>query len=76
MLLSADDVALVTGGTRGIGAAIARALAAEGARVVVAGRTVVERGRLLTVPEAEIAERVAGVTAGGRLLGSGPSPDR
>jgi 3-oxoacyl-[acyl-carrier protein] reductase len=32
-------VALVTGGTRGIGLAIARALAAEGARVAVAART-------------------------------------
>ncbi len=37
-------------------------------RVVVAGRTVVERGRLLTVPESEIATRVAQVTADGRLL--------
>lgn len=34
--------AVVTGGGRGIGAAVARALAAEGARVVVAARTVAE----------------------------------
>jgi 3-hydroxybutyrate dehydrogenase len=34
--------ALVTGGGRGIGAAIARALAAAGARVVVCGRTTAE----------------------------------
>src|SRR5690242_14246302 len=35
-------LALVTGGGRGIGAAIARALAGAGARVLVCGRTVAE----------------------------------
>lgn len=34
-----DDVAVVTGSTRGIGAGIARRLAREGATVVIAGRT-------------------------------------
>jgi len=38
----AGQGAVVTGGGRGIGAAVARALAAEGARVVVASRTAAE----------------------------------
>jgi NAD(P)-dependent dehydrogenase (short-subunit alcohol dehydrogenase family) len=33
-----DKIALITGSTRGIGAATARALAGEGAHVIVAGR--------------------------------------
>jgi NAD(P)-dependent dehydrogenase (short-subunit alcohol dehydrogenase family) len=38
-VILAGKLALVTGGGRGIGAAIARALATAGARVVVCGRT-------------------------------------
>jgi NAD(P)-dependent dehydrogenase (short-subunit alcohol dehydrogenase family) len=48
-----NKLALVTGSTAGIGFAIAKALAAEGARVVVNGRT-----------EARVAEAIASIRAG------------
>ena len=40
-----DDVAVVTGGGRGIGEGIARTLAAAGAKVVVAARRVPTRSK-------------------------------
>nr|AAG34187.1 SimJ1 [Streptomyces antibioticus]AAK06807.1 putative 3-keto-acyl-reductase SimD2 [Streptomyces antibioticus]AAL15603.1 SimJ1 [Streptomyces antibioticus] len=61
MSLGADTVAIVTGAGRGIGAATAQRLAAEGATVAVVDRT-----------EADTADTVASIrAAGGRALGIG-----
>ena len=58
-------VAIVTGGSRGIGKAMAVALARAGARVVVAGRTESQKGML----EGTLAETVAEIErAGGQAL--------
>lgn len=55
----ANRHAIVTGGARGIGAAIAQALAAEGARVTLVGRT---RDRLESARQALPGERDAHTT--------------
>src|SRR5258708_7537413 len=49
----AGEVAIVTGGSRGIGLAIARALGAEGARVAIASRTIGELEKARQTLEAE-----------------------
>ena len=63
----AGKLALVTGGGRGIGAAIARALAAAGARVVVCGRTTAELD--------DVAREIGGVAVRADL-GDRESTDR
>jgi len=47
-----DKVILVTGGAKGIGEAISRSLAAEGARVVIAGRKAADNDRIVKALEA------------------------
>ena len=45
-MMLANHVAVVTGGTRGVGAGVARELSSAGARVFVTGRSVTRRERL------------------------------
>lgn len=60
-------VYVVTGGTRGLGRATARLLVAEGARVVLSGRTRESLDRAV----AELGERSVGVVADNADAGSG-----
>ena len=61
MLLSNDDVALVTGGTRGIGRAIARTLALEGARVAITGQDERRARAVAAQLMAEVGREVIGL---------------
>jgi NAD(P)-dependent dehydrogenase (short-subunit alcohol dehydrogenase family) len=53
-----DRVAIVTGGSKGIGKACARTLAAEGCRVVIAARTAAD----LETAAADLGDRVEAIT--------------
>ncbi len=61
----AGKVAAVTGGNRGIGFAIAQALAAEGCHVVITGRD----GKALKAASAELADIAAKAGVGGEVRG-------
>ena len=64
-----DKACLVTGGTRGIGAAIARMLLEEGARVVISGRTPESVDRALVTYRPEASSKVTGKAADLRSYG-------
>ncbi len=55
-----DQIVLVTGGARGVGAALARAFAAQGARVVINWRASGDRAQALA---AELGDRVIAIQA-------------
>ncbi|MFK8057745.1 MAG: SDR family NAD(P)-dependent oxidoreductase [Saprospiraceae bacterium] len=65
-----DQVALVTGGTRGIGLAIAEQLAVAGAKVVIASR------RIETVRDAEKLLKDKGLDVTGKICNVGDADDR
>ncbi|CAN5265582.1 hypothetical protein BH10PSE1_BH10PSE1_14580 [soil metagenome] len=55
-----DQIVLVTGGARGVGAAVVRAFAAQGARVVINWRASGDRAQALAV---ELGDRVIAIQA-------------
>ncbi|MGV3534132.1 MAG: SDR family NAD(P)-dependent oxidoreductase, partial [Chthoniobacteraceae bacterium] len=55
-LLIADKLAIITGSTAGIGFAIARRLAQEGARVVINGRTEARTEQAVAALRAELPD--------------------
>ena len=61
-----DKIAVVTGGTRGIGFDIASALVAEGAKVFVCGRDAGHLKAALKKLQAGAQDRADGVAAAGR----------
>src|ERR1700761_6490187 len=76
------QVALVTGGTAGIGLAIARALASEGARVTITGRSqaklndaIGELGQSVRTPVAGLAADAGTAEGAARIVAALPSVD-
>jgi 3-oxoacyl-[acyl-carrier protein] reductase len=55
-----DEIAIVTGGTRGIGFAIAEALLSEGASVAICGRTEESTAKAVTQLQSKSKSRVVG----------------
>jgi 3-oxoacyl-[acyl-carrier protein] reductase len=58
-----DKVAIVSGGSRGIGYAISSALLAEGARVIIAARTQTDLDAAVDTLAADAPDRVASIAA-------------
>ena len=66
-----DRVALVTGGSRGLGLSIARGLAAAGARVVIASRKLDACERAAKQVESEGGTAIGSVRVAHDLVGAG-----